>query len=138
MTRSWELGSDLHAISPVIDDIVALCRAAGYSARHCQLNVPVAVTEAIANAILRGNGSASGRVVLVTLELNEVRMVVRVVDEGPGFDLQRVEQSPSDADWFDREEGRGIFLMRSLMDAVENACPDERGRHCLRLILHRT
>ena len=55
--REWALASDLTLIEPVVQAIVALCLTAGYSARHCNLNVPVAITEALANAILRGNRS---------------------------------------------------------------------------------
>ncbi|MBY0489730.1 MAG: ATP-binding protein [Gemmatimonadaceae bacterium] len=135
--REWTLATDVQRIPAVIDEIVGLCRAAGYSARHCQLNVPVAVTEAIANAMLRGNGNAPERRVLVLAVVSEHRLLVEVTDEGPGFDLGAVSQSPDDADWFERERGRGVFLMRSLMDLVENDRVEHPHGHRLRLTLHR-
>jgi serine/threonine-protein kinase RsbW len=71
------------------------------------------------------------------IALEPQRLVVEVTDEGNGFDLAGLHQSPDDPDWFEREDGRGMFLMRSLMDVVESCMPGERRGHTLRLILHR-
>ena len=136
--REWALASDLSLIEPVVQTIVALCRTAGYSARHCNLNVPVAITEALANAMLRGNRSETARSVHVSMTLDAQSLRVEVTDEGGGFDLSALQQSPDEADWLEREDGRGVFLMRTLMDRVESASPDAHTGHCIRLILHRT
>ncbi|MCE2900496.1 MAG: ATP-binding protein [Gemmatimonas sp.] len=132
------LPSDVHAIEPVVRDIVALCRAAGFSERQCGLNVPVATTEALANAMLRGNGGEPARQVGVAVEVDTTCLVVDVADQGAGFDVAAVEQSTAEADWFEREDGRGIFLMRALMDRVESSCADGGAGHRLRLVLYRT
>jgi len=134
-SHSWVLASDLRLITPVVEHIVGMCRTAGFSARHCRLNVPVAVTEALANAMERGNGGVVTRRVSVVVHVADDRLVVDVTDEGAGFDLGACERTPEHEDWFDREDGRGIFLMRQLMDHVENRCVD--AGHLLRLILHR-
>jgi serine/threonine-protein kinase RsbW len=138
IARRWTLSSDLTLIEPVVESIVALCVTAGFSARHCNLNVPVAVTEAMANAMLRGNRNEPSRTVQVRVELDAARLCVDVTDEGVGFDLSSLQQSPDEADWFEREDGRGVFLMRTLMDRVESAGPDAESGHCIRLTLHRT
>ncbi len=138
ITRRWTLASDLTLIEPVVETIVALCMSAGFSARHCHLNVPVAMTEALANAMLRGNRSDRSRSVQVSVELDTQSLRVDVTDEGAGFDLSALQQSPDEADWFEREDGRGVFLMRQLMDRVESAGPDAESGHRIRLILHRT
>lgn len=138
VNRQWILASDLTLIEPVVETIVALCVTAGFSASHCNLNVPVAITEALANAMLRGNGSVQSRAVQVRVELDTQALRVDVTDEGTGFDLGALQQSPDEADWFEREDGRGVFLMRTLMDKVENWGPDAESGHCIRLTLHRT
>lgn len=138
ISREWALASDLSLIEPVVRTIVALCQTAGYSARHCNLNVPVAITEALANAMLRGNRSDAARSVHVSMTLDAQTLRVEVTDEGGGFDLSALQQSPDEADWFEREDGRGVFLMRTLMDRVESVGPDAHTGHCIRLILHRT
>jgi len=138
IARRWTVASDLTLIEPVVESIVALCVTAGFSARFCNLNVPVAITEAIANAMLRGNRSEPSRLVQVSVELDAERLCVDVTDEGVGFDLSSLQQSPDEVDWFEREDGRGVFLMRTLMDRVESAGPDAESGHRIRLILHRT
>jgi serine/threonine-protein kinase RsbW len=135
--REWTLATDVQGIATVVDEIVSLCRAAGFSTRHCQLNVPVAVTEALANAMLRGNGNRANARVFVLAVVSEVRLQVEVTDEGPGFDLAAIVQSPQEPDWFERERGRGVFLMRSLMDRVESDRLDHPRGHRLRLTLKR-
>ncbi|MCA0376367.1 MAG: ATP-binding protein [Gemmatimonadetes bacterium] len=135
--RDWQIPSELAHVERVVAELVALCEAAGLPARLCRFNVPMAVTEALANAILRGNGGEAAKHVHVHVELSAHRLLVDVTDEGPGFDLGALEQGPHEATWLEREQGRGVFLMRALMDAVENAGPDERGGHRLRLTLHR-
>ncbi len=136
-SRRWILATDVQHIAPVVDEVVALCQAAGFSARHCRLNVPIAITEAVANAMLRGNANVAARQVEVLVEVSVAQLVVDVIDEGNGFDLDGVQQSPDEADWLEREDGRGVFLMRQLMDRVENRCLEGGTGHLLRLILHR-
>lgn len=136
-SRRWILASDVQHIAQVVDEVVALCQAAGFSSRHCRLNVPIAITEAVANAMLRGNGNVATKQVEVVVEVSVAQLVVDVIDEGIGFDLDCVEQSPDDADWLEREDGRGIFLMRQLMDRVENRCLEGGTGHLLRLTLRK-
>lgn len=134
--RHWVLASELEQIAPVVDDIVSMCRDAGFSATHCRLNVPVAITEALANAMLCGNQAVARRRVTLVVEVSDERLVVEVTDEGQGFDLDGAERTPDDVDWLEREDGRGVFLMRRLMDHVENRCVE--AGHRLRLVLYRT
>ena len=136
--REWSIGSDVQAIAPIVDTVQALCLAAGFPARHVRLNIPVAVTEALSNAILRGNDAVTHRRVHISVVLDAARLLVEVTDEGEGFDISVAQSSPDDADWLDREDGRGVFLMRSLMDHVESRMPDAQRGHTLRLILHRS
>ncbi len=136
--REWRIASDVVLIQAIVEAIVLLCREAGFSARHCQLNVPVAVTEALANAIVCGNGSDRARFVQVRAIVNRERLTVEVIDEGGGFDLASVEQGPDQVDWLEREDGRGVFLMRQLMDHVDSLPPAAGAGHCVRLTLRRT
>lgn len=131
------MASELGAIDPVVEAIVALCEQAGFAGRQCRLNIPVAVTEALANAILRGNDGDAQRLLRVSATVCADRLEVEVGDDGPGFDLDGVRTSPDDADWLEREDGRGVFLMRQLMDAVDCARPSAGERHRLRLLLYR-
>ena len=135
--REWTIASDVQGITPIVETVQSMCGAAGFSPRQCRLNIPVAVTEALSNAILRGNACDLSRRVQVVVMLDAVGLVVEVTDEGSGFDVESSLHTPADADWLEREDGRGLFLMRSLMDHVESRMPDDERGHTLRLILRR-
>lgn len=134
----WAIASDVTQIDPVVAELVTLCRSAGFTGRHCRLNVPVAITEALANAVMRGNRNERSRTVRVAARIDARELIVDVTDEGQGFDPGAVCFGPDDSNWLDREDGRGLFLMRSLMDEVQHRCaaPPACG-HTVRLVLRR-
>ena len=45
--------------------------------------------------------------------------MVEISDEGPPFDLDAKTRDADDGGNLEREDGRGLFLMRQLMDDVE-------------------
>jgi serine/threonine-protein kinase RsbW len=101
------------------------------------LNVPVALTEALSNAILRGNGEDPAKHVHVRAQVDARELVVEVGDEGKGFDLDsKFSIDPTAPDRLDREDGRGLFLMRKLMDRVERV--DVARGSVVRMTLRRT
>jgi len=73
------------------------------------------LTEAMVNAIEHSNHSAKVHTAKVSISLEGDNLSVGVYDHGPGFDLDLVPipdlEEPS-------ERGRGIFLIRTLMDDV--------------------
>lgn len=77
----------------------------------------VATSEAINNAILHGNKSDPSKQACVTCSLNQDSVVVKVRDQGPGFDPDTVP-NPLDEENLLKESGRGLFLIRSMMDRV--------------------
>lgn len=77
----------------------------------------VVVTEAVNNAIIHGNKRNPQRKVVVTCLRNGHVLVVKVRDEGKGFDPDGVPD-PIHEDNLLRESGRGVFLMRQLMESV--------------------
>ncbi len=78
----------------------------------------VSLTEAVNNAIVHGNGSDPANRVTIRCEVLPGWLVVFVNDEGKGFEPSRV-RNPLRKRNLLRESGRGIFLMRTLMDRVE-------------------
>ena len=80
--------------------------------------VLVSTTEAVNNSIFHGNKSDPRRKVYVTCELSRERMILKVRDSGTGFDPEKIG-SPLNNSNLLRASGRGIFLMKTLMDKVE-------------------
>ena len=99
----------------------------GFAPHQISLNVPVALTEAVSNAILRGNGDDPAKHVHVRAEVDAERLDRRSrATKGAGFDLDASLVDPTMPDNLDREDGRGLFLMRKLMDSVERIDGAER------------
>lgn len=126
--------SDVREIEPIVEQITRECRVLALSARQCALNVPVALTEALSNAILRGNRGARDKHVRVRAVVSDSALVLEVADEGAGFDLDACTIDPTSPGNLEREDGRGLFLMRSLMDRVERYELD--ARNVVRLTLN--
>jgi len=114
-----EIPSDVRYIDSVVELATRKCRELQLPARKCSLNVRVALAEAISNAILRGNGDAHNKHVRVRATVSDDAVVFDVVDEGPGFDLAADRPDPTSPENIEHEDGRGLFLMKSLMDNVE-------------------
>jgi serine/threonine-protein kinase RsbW len=114
-----DIPSDVRFIENVVELIRHECEVMEFAKRQIMLNVPVALTEALSNAILRGNGDDPAKHVHVRAQVDATRLVVEVGDEGSGFDFDESHIDPTTADNLDREDGRGLFLMRKLMDHVE-------------------
>lgn len=127
--------SDVDAIERVVALVQRECRHFAFDRQQVNLNVPVALTEALSNAILRGNGEDPERQVRVRARVDERELVVEVEDEGEGFDMESVEVDPTAPDRILREDGRGVFLMRKLMDRVERF--DAARGNVVRLTLRR-
>lgn len=83
--------------------------------------VGVAVRESVINAIKHGNSEDRTKRVTVEIRLEPrtqpSRLVVRVLDQGPGFDPDSVAD-PLAPENLLRSSGRGIFFMRSFMDDI--------------------
>ena len=93
-----------------------LAAAAGFEPDSAQ-DVQLAVHEAMINAIVHGNHRDEARRVSVVLSLLPTAVEIRVRDEGEGFDPARVPD-PCAAENVCRNSGRGLMLMRMLMDEV--------------------
>jgi serine/threonine-protein kinase RsbW len=128
--------SDVREIEPIVEQVTRECKVLELSARQCALNVPVALTEALSNAILRGNRGIRDKRVRVRAVVSDHALVLEVADEGAGFDLDACTIDPTSPGSLEREDGRGLFLMRSLMDRVERYESD--ALNVVRLTLNRT
>lgn len=81
-------------------------------------SIDLAVREAVANAIKHGNAQDPSKQVHVDLLLEGDELVIRIEDEGPGFDPSAI-RDPLDPENILRPNGRGILFMRKFMDDVE-------------------
>ena len=134
LSLELEIPSDVRYIEPLVALVQRECRLFELPARHCALNVPVALSEALSNAILRGNREDASKHVALRARFDPDGVQLDGRDEGPGFDLDASLRDPADPRNVQREDGRGLFLMRSLMDRVEQF---DDGGNVVRLTLQR-
>jgi serine/threonine-protein kinase RsbW len=127
-----QLPSDLRLIEAAVSHLVSRCRACSFDGPRLELNFRVGVTEAIANAVLYGNESDPSKTVRVELRVDPDRVVISVADEGDGFDPSRVPD-PTRPENLQSTGGRGLFLIRKLMDEIHF---NERG-NAVRMVLTR-
>jgi serine/threonine-protein kinase RsbW len=130
-----DIPSDVQLIERVVELVRHECEIMSFAHRQISLNVPVALSEALSNAILRGNGDDPAKYVRVRAAVNAEQLVVEVLDEGAGFDLDQCTIDPTTPENLGRDFGRGLYLMRKLMDAVERF--EEDSRNGVRLTLRR-
>ena len=102
----------------VVSDHIARLAGLDEEARHW---VNVAVRESVINAIKHGNRNDTGKRVHVEFAPVDADspqgVVIRVRDEGPGFDPEDVPD-PLAPENLLKGSGRGIFLIRSFMDEM--------------------
>lgn len=84
-------------------------------------NIALVASEAVTNAIRHG-ARFEGDLLAVTVEISDEYFILRVLDHGPGFDLDAVTDPDLDQP---AEGGYGIFIIKSLMDEVSYVRGDD-------------
>jgi serine/threonine-protein kinase RsbW len=96
----------------------SVCERAALDDDTCS-QVTMSVIEAGTNAIQHGHKRDATKPVDVTFSVFPDRIEISVHDLGPGFDLEGVNGDvTSEAHLLDAR-GRGIYIMRACMDAVD-------------------
>ncbi len=115
-TVSLEMPSRVESLDKAQTVVAQLAEVAGFD-EDSQLDIQVAVLESLINAIVHGNRRDEARHVTLEVALERDGLEVRVRDEGQGFDPACVPDPLALANLC-RPSGRGILLMKALMDAV--------------------
>ncbi|QNI32758.1 ATP-binding protein [Alloacidobacterium dinghuense] len=109
--------SQIETISPFIDrlmDFIAKFRRKDGS----ETDIEIALSEAVENAVVHGNGEDHRKHVYVTCRCSsDGEVSIAVQDEGRGFDTGTLHD-PTASENRLRTFGRGIYLMKALMDEV--------------------
>jgi len=109
--------STVEALDEVIDTLLVLAREMKCSAQELD-EVELAMREALANAVIHGNRQDPKKKVAIRCYCQPDRGMLLVIDdEGSGYDPAQVP-NPTQAQCLMETHGRGLFLMRRLMDRV--------------------
>jgi serine/threonine-protein kinase RsbW len=82
-----------------------------------EVNIRIALVEAITNAIEHGNGFDSTRLVKVEANFSEAKAEIKITDTGKGFNHRKLPNPTAPENLF-KPRGRGIYMMYRLMDEV--------------------
>ena len=74
--------------------------------------------EALVNAVKHGNKYDPAKKVHVRVGISSNLFRAEIADEGDGFDPDKLPD-PTDPDYLDKPNGRGVMLMRNFMTKVE-------------------
>jgi len=112
-----ELPSDVRSIEQAVEYVVRRCPPCQQHAHRLRLNFRVGLTEALSNAMLYGNAHDPSKRVRVEVTLSPGAIRARVTDQGVGFNPAAVPD-PTCPENVCKSGGRGLFLMRQLLDEV--------------------
>ena len=112
-----DVPSDLGMVGDAVELVATHLPPGTLSPRRISFNLRTALAEALGNAIRYGNGEDPDRFVRVYVELGRDFVRIHVNDDGHGFDSSRVPD-PTHPDNLEREDGRGLFVIRHLVDDV--------------------
>jgi serine/threonine-protein kinase RsbW len=118
-----DMPSEIACIEQAVSLVTRHCLSGSACAERLRFRLQVALAEALANAVVRGNREDPAKRVQVEAELGAETIVVTVTDEGDGFDPAQVPEPIRPEQLFETC-GRGLFLIRKLVDDVRF---NERG-----------
>lgn len=114
---SLRVPTALDVVEEAVDLIARHCLALGLAARAARFNLRVALSEALSNAIIYGNRLDRRKYVDVRVLATSSHLAVQVCDQGDGFDPSGVPD-PTVPERRELQDGRGLFLIRQLVDEV--------------------
>ncbi len=119
--------AEAERISSATDAVIA-CLATLNIGEEKSMAIALAVQEALANAVVHGCGNDPSQSVQCELSSDDSgRILIVVADPGPGFDFSAPPPAEAEDDY--RDHGRGVILIRQLMDEVSF----ERGGSIIRM-----
>lgn len=81
-------------------------------------NLALVVTEGLVNAIKHAKNGGDKSEINLKINVTDRTLLIKIFDKGTGFDLDSIPL-PDFGITCMEEKGRGIFILRSLMDEVE-------------------
>lgn len=116
-TETLIIKSDVNELAKVATITEEICIRFGLIEDEID-DISIAVTEAVNNAIKHGNKEDSTKSIKIVFEVETDRIKIRIKDEGKGFQLEEVKDPRKNENLL-KDDGRGILIMKALMDEVE-------------------
>ena len=115
---SVTLCADRKAVDPVVQSVMNVVRETKCASGR-EDDIELALTEALANAVIHGANADPAKIVECDVACDEKHgMLIVVRDPGPGFDIGKIPD-PCCGENIYSNHGRGIYLINQLMDEVQ-------------------
>lgn len=108
------LPSELAVGHAAIEELMVALGAAGWIGMDV-FRINMAIEEAVVNAIEHGNKREPSKKVRLVFQVTPDKATMIVIDQGPGFDHRNLAD-PTTEELLDKPRGRGVMLMRELMN----------------------
>jgi serine/threonine-protein kinase RsbW len=113
---SMTLASELASVERVEETAEQYAHRAGFD-EDTASHIAMVCREAAVNAVIHGNKYDPDKHVTASFQLSDEALTIQIADQGPGLDPDSCPD-PLAPENLMRTSGRGIFLMRALMDEV--------------------
>lgn len=130
-THSIEVESRMSVIDKVSEQILSELEGNGFSKEDI-FAVHLALGEAFINAVKHGNKMDPAKKVKIEYSVGSDKIEVSVTDEGDGFDPEAIPDPRAGKNLY-KPDGRGLFLMKSYMDAVQFS----EGGNCVYMVRYK-
>lgn len=118
----FQVPSQPEFVKEMVHQLALSAVAVGFAPHDLDNNLKLVLHEAITNAMEHGNNWDPAKLVMVKAETSKYEIRVCIQDEGPGFDYA-IQANPTDGKEILLERGRGIFLIKTIMDEVKFTPP---------------
>lgn len=117
MNIKYKINSDFKNILPVTLEIFQKLKSKGIK-EDVLFDIRLCLEEAVINAIKHGNKENRKKQVYINVGLVKNAIKITVKDQGKGFNYKSIA-SPIKGKNIKKPSGRGIFLIKKLMDTVQ-------------------
>ena len=114
MKKKFLLSSDVAKVQQTSRGVISFLGSLNLTT-EAKFDIRLCLEEALINAIKHGGAKIEGAEVDVEATNGAIRITID--DHGKGFDVKQIEDCTKEKNLF-RDSGRGVYLMRKLMDEV--------------------
>ena len=111
------LETQVESVNVAEEMCLRVAESAGFGEDDCY-RIGMSVREGVINAFHYGNQERPDKKIHLAVDLTPEKMIIKVLDEGKGFDLSQVPDPLAQENLLSTS-GRGIFLMRAFMDEFD-------------------
>jgi serine/threonine-protein kinase RsbW len=118
MNKQIIIESDLGNIKHAVDQIRGVLESIGVDESD-MFDIRLCLEEALINAIKYGNKFDKSKKVRIDFNYKDRKATISIEDNGRGFNLNSVPDPTTDENIL-KGSGRGVFLIKHLMDSLES------------------